>query len=269
MEGPAKLRTPHDSFRQILILLLPIFLLSSIVNAQEMTAEEMAANRIEVMEDTEQKTFTIMQGQKVKWRKAKLAMKMGDCYLILTSQNEKILINSYGEKRQDPHFYRCVSIGNWDRNCGLEDSAGWYYFVEYFRSQSHRPIIKKVIRLDSLPKEDFQDVYFYNHQKKINIYNYDDRVRELFKVPSFESIRIVEKDGRKGIWFQGSLDWYDEVFFRKGFLFRVEKNGLVGFYKITPIHYKTIEDFDLGLARFTMKDGKTGYVDMKGNEYFD
>jgi len=269
LEYQSPFQSAQDSLKRILILLFSLFFLSSNLKAQEMTAEEMKAKRIEVIADTGQKTFTIMQGQKVKWRKARLAMKMGDCYLILTNKNEKILIDLYGEKRQEPHFFTCVSSGNWDRTCGVEDSAGWYYFVEYFRSQSHRPIIEKVIRLDSLRKEDFQDVYFYNHQKKINIYNYDDRISGLFKIPSFESIRIVEKEDRKGIWFQGSLEWFDEVFFRQGFRFRVEKNGLVGFYKITPIHYKTIEDFDLGLARFTMMNGKTGYVDMKGNEYFD
>ena len=49
----------------------------------------------------------------------------------------------------------------------------------------------------------------------------------------------------------------------------VGKNGMLGYYKITPIKYKTLDDFKESLARFTLPDGRKGYVDLKGKEYYD
>jgi hypothetical protein len=254
MESRTFRQNLQDSFKTILIFLFPVFLLNLHMNGQEMTFEERKAKTIVVDEDKVHHTFTIKQGNEVLWTDAKFALPMGDCYLILTHTNEKILINYLGEKQTHPSFYSCGRHGDyWIRYRTIVDSGGWYFVMAHATNYSGRKSKESVTKTDSLPKKNFRDVYFYNHEKRISIYNKEDRI----------------KRGRKGIWFQGSLDWYDEIFYREGSLFRVEKNGCVGFYKITPIHYETIEDFDLGLARFTMKNGKTGYVDMKGNEYFD
>ena len=62
---------------------------------------------------------------------------------------------------------------------------------------------------------------------------------------------------------------YDDVTMTFGTL-RVKKEGLWGFYKITRIKYKTLDEtFDGYLARFALPDGRKGYVSDKGQEYFD
>ena len=66
-----------------------------------------------------------------------------------------------------------------------------------------------------------------------------------------------------------NLQQYDMLQFKDKERIIVGKNGMLGYYKITPIKYKTLDDFKESLARFTLPDGRKGYVDLKGNEYYD
>jgi hypothetical protein len=50
----------------------------------------------------------------------------------------------------------------------------------------------------------------------------------------------------------------------------MEKNGLKGFYEISKeLRYKTLKPFSDGFARFSLPDGRKGWLDSNGNEYFD
>ena len=49
----------------------------------------------------------------------------------------------------------------------------------------------------------------------------------------------------------------------------LQKDSLVGYYTVSDIKYKSLEPFDLYLARFELPNGRKGYIDTKGNEYFD
>ena len=49
----------------------------------------------------------------------------------------------------------------------------------------------------------------------------------------------------------------------------LKRKGLYGYYNTTKIKYKSIGKFVDNLARIELLDGRKGYVDTKGNEYYD
>ena len=62
--------------------------------------------------------------------------------------------------------------------------------------------------------------------------------------------------------------FYDEIIYDNG-IFKIKKNDLLGYYKITQPKYKELNGFTFGLAKFKTENGKTGYIDNYGNEYYD
>ncbi len=50
---------------------------------------------------------------------------------------------------------------------------------------------------------------------------------------------------------------------------KAKKNGLVGYVNITPVKYKSLGAFDKTLSRFELPDGRKGYIDKRGKEYYD
>jgi hypothetical protein len=66
-----------------------------------------------------------------------------------------------------------------------------------------------------------------------------------------------------------NLQQYDMLQFKDKERIILGRNGMLGYYKITPIKYKALGDFKESLARFTLPDGRKGYIDLEGNEYYD
>ena len=60
---------------------------------------------------------------------------------------------------------------------------------------------------------------------------------------------------------------YDNITNAKGLLL-LKKNNLVGYYRLTDIKYLSLEPFDNYLAKFKLPDGREGYVDIGGHEYY-
>jgi hypothetical protein len=62
---------------------------------------------------------------------------------------------------------------------------------------------------------------------------------------------------------------YDALIFEEKSRIRLNYRGLWGYHTITKIKYKSIDKFDESLARFELPNGKKGYVDLSGSEYYD
>ena len=62
---------------------------------------------------------------------------------------------------------------------------------------------------------------------------------------------------------------YDALVFEEDLKIRLKYHDLLGYYNLTKIKYKSIGKFDKNLARFELPNGKKGYVDLKGVEYYD
>ena len=84
----------------------------------------------------------------------------------------------------------------------------------------------------------------------------------------FPKALIIEKDGKKAIFYNNELSFFDEIIYDNG-IFKIKKNGLFGYYKITHPKYIQLNGFSFGLAKFKLENGKTGFIDNDGNEYYD
>ena len=80
---------------------------------------------------------------------------------------------------------------------------------------------------------------------------------------------VIDKGGKKGIvQSDNSIVYYDDVQ-DDNFLPKVKKDGLWGYYQLTSeIKYKELDNFHYTLAAFELPNGKKGYIDVQGNEYF-
>jgi len=119
--------------------------------------------------------------------------------------------------------------------------------------------------IDSIEIKGIDKINFLNKEKKIEfdgnsfIFNYT-------KV--FPYAIIIQKGKQQGVLFENNLKYYDEVTYDSGLL-KVKIDNQIGYYEITDVKYKELEGFIFGLAKFKTFDGRTGYVDSNGNEYYD
>lgn len=115
-----------------------------------------------------------------------------------------------------------------------------------------------------ISKKYADEVYFINGKKE---FNYDGNYGFAGVLAQPDWV-IYKKDGKYGIWQDESKTKFDEISFENSNL-KMKKDGLFGFYGYTEIKYKDIQPFIFNLARIKSTDGKSGYVDVHGKEYFD
>lgn len=108
----------------------------------------------------------------------------------------------------------------------------------------------------------FDNIYFINGEQSLS---FDDN----FSLPT---CLIFEKDNTFGIIEKDNILLYDTVFvsetmFKK--VLKVGKSDLYHYYHISSeVKYKRLDDFVFNLAYFELENGKKGYVDLEGNEYY-
>jgi hypothetical protein len=126
-------------------------------------------------------------------------------------------------------------------------------------------------------KNKADELFFQNNDKQITFSeNYSEPKNTIYykkgnKYGFLGTMSVVRKKHKIVYLFKKSKDHqkYDILKFKKKERLLLGKNGLLGYYKLTPIKYKTLGDFKESLARFTLPDGRKGYIDLKGNEYYD
>ena len=80
---------------------------------------------------------------------------------------------------------------------------------------------------------------------------------------------VFIKNNKYGIFGVNETAIYDQITFSGGLL-KIELNGLYGYYSINEEpKYKELGGFNYYLARFELPNGRKGYIDSNGNEYFD
>lgn len=108
----------------------------------------------------------------------------------------------------------------------------------------------------------FDNIYFINGEQSLS---FDDN----FSLPT---CLIFEKDNTFGIIKKDNTLLYDtvavsETMFRR--VLKVGKSGLYNYYHISSeVRYKRLDDYVFNLAYFELENGKKGYVDLQGNEYY-
>ena len=138
---------------------------------------------------------------------------------------------------------------------------------------------RKNMHLASIPTSKADKVFFSNHRNHY-VKNIESKCRDL------ESV-YYQKKGKYGVLGKITYKWDKKIGDIYGFkigsgqakydalhvvdcLIKVEKDGLVGYLKHTDIKYKDIGVYKDGLARFTLPDGRSGYVASRDKrEFYD
>lgn len=114
----------------------------------------------------------------------------------------------------------------------------------------------------TIEDEGFDNIYFINGEQTLR---YDTN----FSLPDY---LIFEKNNKFGVIDKDNTFHYDAVhvsqtMFRT--VLKVEKSGFFNYYHLSPnVKYKRLDDFEFYLAYFELENGKKGYVDLNGNEYY-
>jgi len=108
---------------------------------------------------------------------------------------------------------------------------------------------------DSIPKLNSKDIYFLDKTKSIEF-------NENVYYP--ETIIIVYENSM-GIRKNKKTYVFDTIDISS---LKVQCNGLFGYFEKTEIKYKKLNPFKYNLASFELPDGREGYIDKLGNEYY-
>ncbi|GAA0873434.1 hypothetical protein GCM10009117_25810 [Gangjinia marincola] len=114
---------------------------------------------------------------------------------------------------------------------------------------------KKVIA--SLNSKGIKDICFLNETRTLQ---YDDNTRA-------SEIIVIHYDNSYGIWDDGKITRYDNVF-QNTFPIKVMKNNQYGYYGITNgTPYSSLGNFEYSLAPFEKSNGEIGFIHLTGKEY--
>ena len=136
---------------------------------------------------------------------------------------------------------------------------------------------KKIHLVVKVVKNKADELFFQNNEKQITFSeNYSEPKNTIYykkgdKYGFLGTMSVVRKKHKIVYLFKKSKDHqkYDILKFKKKERLLLGKNGLLGYYKLTPVKYKALGDFKESLARFTLPDGRKGHIDLEGNEYYD
>lgn len=109
----------------------------------------------------------------------------------------------------------------------------------------------------------FDKIYFINREQTLSFQG---------SYPYTPTYLFFEKDNKFGIIDNENISLYDtivisETMFRK--VLKIGKSGFYNYYHISEkVKYKRLDDFVFNLAYFELENGKKGYVDLDGNEYY-
>lgn len=146
----------------------------------------------------------------------------------------------------------CGNVPRW--KVKIEEKTA-YYTVQKLEGHNGNYNGSKWKNIDSISKSEIKDLYFLDKTKQIafdgNFY--------------FPETIIIDYGNRMGIRANKKTFVFDTVDISN---LKVTCNRLYGYFEKTKIKYKSLDDFNYNLAQFELSDGRKGYVDQMGNEYF-
>lgn len=210
-------------------------------------------------------TFLLKKNNKVKLKKLKFVLPIWGYCQVLDENNNKFYIDEKGRKQKKTKIKLglCGTVPHY--TCEIKSDNEKYIITkdETLNDYKNKEPFEVI---DSIKKELIDKIYFTNNLKVIN-YNENDFVFNFTK--TFPYAVIIEKESKKAILCNGILRYFDEIFETKNWITKVRIDNKVGFYNLTQIKYKEIENYVFGLARFIEPNGRKGYVDINGKEYYD
>lgn len=255
-------------FRKILVV--AIILYTSAVYSQrfDITEDENIEHQrsfmnYEIFKNIKKNTFFITdRDEKILVRNLKYCELLSyDSYLqIITERDEMAYLDTnlkIVKKTPGPIFSTvCGSVDSYSFEILKE---GNYYLVQKTTNQFWTGGENEIEIINMIADQNFDNLYFINREQKLYFDN-------NYSLPEYV---IFEKDSKYGIADKGNIFMFDSISIVKGIYSKIEKSGLFNYYHISPNpKYKRLDGFVYNLAYFELPNGKSGYVDLKGHEYY-
>lgn len=219
----------------------------------------------EVFKNIKKNTFFITDENKnIIIKKLKYCERLNQSYIqAINKKNVPIYYNDKLEIIEKPKYVGITVCGNGDINHKLDivNKQGKYLInLTTIQSFEKTDSIKSV--LDSINDYEINNIYFVNKKRT---YKYIDNTMSDFEYPKFV---IFEKGEKYGILDQGVTYIFDQVIINLQYV-KIKNNNLWNYYHISPIpKFKRLDSFVFGLAYFELPNGKIGYIDKQGTEYY-
>jgi len=206
----------------------------------------------------------------------------GTAIQIIDSHNRAKKIFIVADEPQHPMDYIPLICGNGvithhvsvvDKGKTLDVEVVFHWTDE----EQYQKDVNKTHRVVRISKNQADKVFFKEHKNQITFdENYNNPQPMLYyqKGMKYGFLgNIVVKRTKKSVEYslKKSKDkkLYDALVFENYSKIRLKCHSLSGYHNLTKIKYKSIGKFDKNLARFELLNGKKGYVDLKGVEYYD
>lgn len=210
--------------------------------------------------NTLDKTYTIKnRNGKVLLNHLKYFSRMQGGFQVLNKANVIVYYNLELEKltkAPEPELLGiCGSVPSW--KVKIEENEDYYNVKKLggFAGSYGTEIWQKT---DSIAKFNIKDIYFLNQTKNIE---FDSN----FYFP--ETIIIVYENSF-GIRKNKKTFVFNTVDISNQDYIKVKCNNQYGYFETTEIKYKKLDAFIYNLAPFELDDGRKGYIDNLGIEYF-
>lgn len=215
----------------------------------------------------------IIKNQKVIYYDGKGTLQVLDSLAnmrLFINEKERTDFQKYSSFREIPRDLD-PDMPNIDKYEIKKDTV-YYYWSARSREDRYRS------GKQALPKGTSNAVLINNEKKLLEESEWEDSGGILYTVPDYylsTSYIILKKNGKYGVWNfmdeKQTLPYkYAKITSYYNYIL-LEKKGLKTFYPNigkTP-KYKNIEPYIANFARFEYPNGKKGWVDRSGKEYFD
>lgn len=221
---------------------------------------KLTVNKFNVFKDTVKNTFKIKdQNHKIIKKDLKYVNFAGysNSLQVLDKNNNLVYLNENLKQIEHPEneiLEVCGTVAYFEMKI-IETNEN--YVIEFTEDNSvYNEGIKKTI-IDTIAKTNVKDIYFANSEKEIS---YDENF-------SFPTYIILDLGNRFGIKQNNTIDYYDAIDLKNPFAIKVKRKNLFGYYGISEIKYKALDEFKYNLAKFETEFGQKGFIDINGNEY--
>lgn len=248
------------------ILTVIIFIISNLSYSQDLEKNENIiyqfsfGENFEVFKNNKKNTYFITdENNKSLVKKLKFCKNLnGSILQVLDKKNRMIYFNERLEKLERPkqvvHLV-CGTVASYKFELKKEGSK---YLVKKYTDNQMIGMKSTEEIVMSFPDEDYEKIYFINHKDELN---FDDNT-------TYPYFLIFEKKSKFGIIDNSHIYLYDNIETQNNYL-KVQSNGLWSYYNISKkVRYKILDNFIDELAYFELPNGKSGYLDKNGNEYY-
>ena len=254
--------------KRFISTLLAMILLSNLYAQNSIYWFPTLGKKLTHFQEDDKETFAIKNKKKILFKNLKFVSRINsEYYQVLDENNTLFYIDINGKKRKKTKIVIDGGCGVGPNfACEIKDNGKEYMIMREttFPFSDEKPISNEII--GTIDKVGIKKIYFNNDSTTIK---YDEIDANRGYAKRYPQTVIVEKNNQKGIFNNKVLTFYDEIIENGYWLFKVKLNGKIGYHGVTQIKYMSLEDFVFQLAKFKLANGKTGYVDTDGKEYYD